>query len=237
MTRTRLSRRLEKRSKKTFFLAVIGIIIIFYLLLKFGVVLLANFSLYISGIGNKQETTKSNSQSYVSPPVLNAIPDATNSARLIISGSGSGLKGVEILLFINDEEIDSQPISEKGTFSFAQKLNKGLNEIKVKAKINNKESEFSDVFNVTYQDKAPELTIDSPSDGQHFGKGDGKVLVTGKTDANTSVTVNDFWAVTDENNQYSYTLNLKDGDNQINIVATDLAGNKTEKSIKVSYSQ
>jgi hypothetical protein len=30
---------------------------------------------------------------------------------------------------------------------------------------------------------------------------------------------------------------LKDGDNQIKVIATDAAGNKTEKQIKVTYSQ
>jgi hypothetical protein len=234
MTKTRLSRRLERKSKKNLFLTVIGIIIIFYVLLRFGIFLLANFSLYISQIGNKNESSKNNQSSYVSPPVLNALPEATNSARIVISGSA--LKGEEVLLYVNDEEVDNQLVNDKGEFSFIQILDKGANEIKTKAKIGNKESDFSDIFNVTYQDSAPQLSIDSPSDGASFGKGDGNVTVSGKTDPNADVTINGFWAVTDENGQYSYTLNLKNGENQIIVTSTDKAGNKTEKSIKVNYS-
>jgi bacillopeptidase F len=235
MARTRLSRRLEKKSKKNFFFATIGIIVIIFLLLKFGIFLLANLSLYVSHIGRKENVTKSNQKSYIAPPILNPLPNATNSASIVISGNA--FKDENISLFINDVKVDNQSTDEKGAFSFSENLDKGSNEIKTKAKIGSNESDFSDVFNIVFEDKAPQLTIDSPSDGQSFGKGDSKIPVTGTTNVSTSVTVNGFWAVIDENNHYSYTLNLKDGENQIIVVATDLAGNKSEKVVKVNYSQ
>jgi outer membrane lipopolysaccharide assembly protein LptE/RlpB len=49
--------------------------------------------------------------------------------------------------------------------------------------------------------------------------------------------VNGFWAVVDDNNNFSYTLPLQSGDNQIKIVAIDQAGNKAEKDLKVNFSQ
>ena len=58
----------------------------------------------------------------------------------------------------------------------------------------------------------------------------------GKTDSGVRITVNGFWAVIDENNNFSYSLPLQDGDNAIKVVAQDQAGNKAEKEIKVTYS-
>jgi bacillopeptidase F len=85
------------------------------------------------------------------------------------------------------------------------------------------------------------LDVSSPSDGQGFNKNQvntgNTINVAGKTDQGVSVTVNGFWAVVDDNNNFSYTLPLQNGDNQIKIVAVDLAGNKTEKDLKVNFSQ
>jgi len=61
--------------------------------------------------------------------------------------------------------------------------------------------------------------------------------VHGKTDPNVKVTINDFWAIVDDSGNYSYNLSLKSGDNPIKIVATDDAGNNTEKDLKISYSE
>jgi bacillopeptidase F len=235
MARTRLSRRLEKKSKQSFLLTTIGIIVVFFLLFKFGIPMLANFSLFISQIGKKEDVGKTESTSYVAPPILNPLPNATNSASIVISGRA--FKDQSISLFINDQLISKQSTDNKGEFSFRESLDKGSNSIKTKAKQQNNESDFSDTFNVTYEDKSPQLSIDSPTDGQSFSKTDNKALVSGKTDSGVDVTINGFWAIMDENNQYSYSLTLKNGENQISVTATDQAGNKTEKTIRVNYSQ
>ena len=97
------------------------------------------------------------------------------------------------------------------------------------------------MFDVVLKNSAPTLDISTPSDGQRFDKnsiGSGNsISVSGKTDQGVSVTVNGFWAVVDDSNNFSYTLPLQNGDNQIKIIAIDQAGNKTEKDIKVNYSQ
>ena len=69
-----------------------------------------------------------------------------------------------------------------------------------------------------------------------FEKDQSTVKVLGKTDPGVRVTVNGFWAVIDENNNFSYNLPLQNGENMIKIEAIDQAGNKTEKEIKVTYS-
>ncbi len=233
-SQSRLTRRLEKQSRKNLILSILGIFIVLVLLIKFGIPLLVNFSLFVSQTKSSSEPTKQNAASFINPPTLNPMPNATNSARITISGSASQNQTID--LYVNDSLIDKTSVNEDGNFSFDVNLNKGENKIKAKANQDKKESDFSDTLNITYKSSEPVLEVTSPTDGQSFSKDQNTVQVAGKTDPGVRITVNEFWAIIDENNNFSYTLPLQNGDNQIKIVATDDAGNKTEKDIKVTYS-
>lgn len=236
MRRSRLSKITEKNTKKTIYFSILGIIIVLFLLFKFGIGLIINFSLFLSGSKDQQNSISNSKQiNFVSPPTLNPLPNATNSAHLIISGKSA--KGITIELFINDEKIDDVLTDNNGNFSFSQNLKNGDNQIKTRALYKDKKSDFSNSFNITLINSAPTLDISSPSNGESFKRDQNSVNVTGKTDQGVFITVNGFWAVIDDNNNFSYNLPLQNGDNDIKIVATDQAGNKTEKSIKVNYSQ
>lgn len=230
---SRLSRRLDSQSRKNLFLSLLGIIVVLVLLVKFGIPLLVNFSLFLSG-QKADETSRSTSPTYLSPPVLNQTANATNSAEFIITGSA--IKDEEINLYINDSLSERIETEDNGNFSFKVTLQAGDNKIKAKAKKEDKESDFSNELSVTYKNSPPSLTVDSPTDGQKFEKDQSTAQVLGKTDEGVRVTVNGFWAVINENNNFSYSLPLQNGDNSIKIVAEDQAGSKTEKEIKVTYS-
>lgn len=234
MKKSRLSKRLEKKTKKNLILFVLGIIIIFVILVRYGIPLMANVALFISNTKSSQDIQEK-TISYVSPPVLNPLLEATNSAQMIISGIAS--KGSDIELYVNDELKDKIKADENGNFQFSYSLSKGDNNIKARSVINDKNSDFSDTMTVTYKDIVPALSIDVPADGQKFIKDQSTVNVSGKTDQGNSVTVDGFIAIINENGTYSYDLPLKNGDNKITVVSTDQAGNKEEKSITVNYSQ
>ncbi len=234
--RSRLSLKTEKRTRKTIFLTSLGILIILILLIKFGINILVGFSVFLAGTKNQALTTSSSSSNtFIAPPVLNPLPSATNSARIVISGKSQSDKTVK--LYINNDLKDTTQADKDGNFSFIQTLSAGDNRIETKADKNNKSSDFSNSFTVFLKNNAPSLTVDFPSNGQSFSKDQNSVNVKGKTDSETSVTVNGFWAIIDENSNFSYNLPLQNGDNQIKITATDQAGNKTEKDLKVTYSQ
>lgn len=234
MRRSRLSKNTEKNTKKTISLSILGIIIVLFLLFKFGIGLIINFSLFLSGPKDQQGLISQNTVNYIAPPLLNPLPTATNSAHLIISGKSA--KEITIELFINDEKVDEEISDNNGNFSFSQNLKSGDNQIKARALYKDKKSDFSNTLNITYSNSAPNLEINSPQDGQQFKKDQNSVNVTGKTDQGVFITVNGFWAVIGDNNNFSYVLPLQNGDNDIKIVATDQAGNNTEKNIKVNYS-
>jgi bacillopeptidase F len=95
---------------------------------------------------------------------------------------------------------------------------------------------LSESLIITFKSKPPTLQIKSPTDGQSFSKDQNIAEILGTTDPHVRITINNFWAIIDEKNNFSYSLSLKDGENEIKIVALDQAGNKTEKNIKVTYS-
>lgn len=236
MQRSRLSRKLEKQSKNNLIFSILGILIVFLILFKFGVPFLINFSLLVSGTKNSSETVKNDTSAFISAPVLNPLPTATNSAKTTISGIASSDQTIS--LYLNDEVIDKMKTEKDGSFSFKEIiLDKGENTIKTKAVTkDNKLSDFSETVIINYKSDPTTLSIDNPSDGQSFSKDESPINIVGKTDPGVKVTINDLWAIVNSNGNFSYKLPLQNGENTIKIVATDEAGNKTELERKVNYS-
>lgn len=231
--RSRLSRRIVKQTQRNLILSILGIILTLFLLVKYGIPLLANFALFISNPkGDIAQSVKG--PNFISSPSLNPLPEATNSAQLKVSGIAQASSTID--LYLNDNIIDKTQADKNGGFSFDVTLIKGNNKIYTKARIDKKISDSSQNFNVLFKSTPPSLSIGSPSDGQQFSGDQNRVNVTGSTDAETKITVNGFWAIADQNNNFSYQLPLQNGDNEIKVVAVDVAGNKTEKVVKVKYS-
>lgn len=207
------------------------------ILLLFGTQLLIGFSLILERFTNpKDETSNKKDISYIAPPLLNPMPSATNSASVNISGFS--LSDRTVKLYVNGELIDETDVDDKKSFLFQDiALEEGENEIKAKSvSKEDKESEYSDPIKISYISKAPTLDVEAPADGQTFQKDQDKLQVTGRTDPGIKITVNDFWAMVNDEGRFSYTVRLQDGENRIKIIATDNAGNKTEKELKVTYS-
>lgn len=232
--RSRLTKRIESKTRKSLFLTIFGIIIFLLALVKFGIPALVNLTLFISNSNASKDTVKQDQNSFIVPPILNLLPVATNSANIEISGIGS--QNQTISLYINDQLIDKKPTQKDGSFSFTPTLSQGENLVKIKSTENNKDSNFSQSQLVTFKNNPPNLKLDSPSDNQSFSKDQNKAEIKGSTDPKTRVTINGFWVIIDENNSFSYTLPLQNGENQIKAIATDEAGNTTEKDMKVTYS-
>lgn len=223
---------MEQKNKKNLVLSILGIVLIILLVFKFGIPLLINLSMFVSGSKSKEEV-KIQDPSFIAAPVLDSFPQATRSANILISGIAS--KDQTISLYINEELINKTETKEDGKFSFEETLKPGENIVKTKAAIKNKESEFSNTITIIYKSAPPSLNINSPADGQSFSKDQNSVEVKGTTDSDVRVTINGFWAITDMSGNFSYKLLLKNGENIIKIIAADLAGNKTEKEIKITY--
>jgi hypothetical protein len=224
---------MEQKTKKNLLLSVLGIVLVLLLVFKFGLPLLINLSLFLSGGKGGEAQLEKKDPSFIATPVLNSLPAATSSANITISGISS--KDQTIKLYINDDFTDEIKTKENGTFSFKEEIKAGENTIKAKAVVGDKESEFSKSITIALKSAPPSLNVHSPSDGQSF-KDQNTVDIQGTTDPNVRITVNGFWAITDSDGSFSYRFPLQNGDNKIKIVATDIAGNRIEKELKISYS-
>jgi len=235
MKRSRINQRLQKQTQRNLILIVAGSIGILIIFVFFGIKLLVNFSLFVEK--KSDVNAEQLESSFMTPPILDPITPATNSASLDISGTAGS--GKYVVMYRNGKKESQADIKKDGTFTFKDiSLDEGENDIKIKAvDASNKDSKFSPTAQVIYSTKSPELTVDFPSDGQTYHKDDNPVKVRGKTDPGVRVTINDFWAVTDHEGNYSYNFLLRSGDNDLKITATDEAGNKSEKSLRVTYSE
>ena len=114
--RSRLALRTKQRSQKTIILAGLGIIIILILLIKFGINLLVSFSVFISGNKNQPAANELFRQPFIAIPVLNPLPNATNSASIVVSGNSQ--TGLKIDLYVNNDLKDSVQADSNGIFLF-----------------------------------------------------------------------------------------------------------------------
>lgn len=233
---SRRTRKFAAEVRKRLLINLLGIVVIIFLMFKFGIPFLTNFALFLSSDKNQEEVKKEKITNFLQPPLLTAPFSATNSATITLNGTAPTKTTVK--LFVDSTYTDATEVKDDGTYIFRNVgLHDGQNTFTVKVKKDTTESDSSSPLVITYQAKAPSLTIDSPSNNQTFSRDDTTITVRGKTDTDVKVTINDFWAITDDKGNYSYTLQLKNGDNQIKVNATDMAGNKTEKTIKVTYNQ
>ncbi len=236
---SRLNKAAEQRMKQRLVLSIFGSIVILVVLVKYGIPALINFSLFMSSLqgGSSIGSDATKEKTFLSAPILNPMPSATNSASFDISGSAGAKQQVK--LYINDTYVDSLTSKDDGTFTFkAITLTQGQNVIKAKVSQNSSESDYSSPWTITFKNNAPTLSILEPADGQTFsGSQNSSITVEGKTDPDIQVTINGFWAITDNNGNYSYNFHLQGGSNQIKVIATDAAANKTEKDITVTYNQ
>lgn len=231
MARSRLKHHLQQQSFKNIFLAIGGIIALIVLMATFGMDILVNLSLLVKKpLGTE---IKKDDLAYIAPPVINPMSEATNSAKIIVSGYAGEKQTVN--LYVNGKLADKTTVKKNKQFVFSDiEVEKGSNEIKVRAVAENKkESDYSSITKITYIDKPPTLDITSPQDGQTVTKNNGQIQISGKTDPGVKITVNDFWAIVQDDGTFTYMLSINDGETVIKIEATDDANNKTSKEIKV----
>ena len=77
------------------------------------------------------------------------------------------------------------------------------------------------------------LTVSQPTDGQTTTSS--FITVKGKTVSNADVSVNDMDLKADTQGNFSATLTLDEGDNDIVVVAVDNKGLSAEKDLTVTY--
>lgn len=235
MLYSRLRRYEDRVFKKRLIWAIGGSFALVIFIFLFGLKLLVGFSLLVDnlrGTSPKEQQI----QSLILPPILDPLPEATNSATIAISGKND--PGNKIVLYIDEEESTTITVENDGTFAITKKLTEGQHTVSAKAK-NDKDamSDLSNVLTITIKRSKPELTVTNPNDSAHIVGENNTLVVKGKTDSDNTVTVNDRLAVVGSDGSFSYTYSLSEGENTIRIVATDPAGNQESVERRVTYSK
>lgn len=225
----------EERSqlKKAFYLAVVSLIIAFFLF-TFGIGVLSGFADVLNKIfNNESENTSTKVSAQI--PILDNLPDATGSAKLKVSGFAFGAK--KVIFFVNGQKSGEVEVSAD-KFSFEDlSLKEGENEINAKSlSLDQIESDFSKSYRVVLDRNAPEFTIESPSEGQTFS-GINRISVRGKTEKDAQVYAGGFLANVNPEGNFEVFVPLIDGDNEIEVKAIDIAGNVNSKKIRVRFNR
>ncbi len=230
---SRLTRTSKDKLKKQSIFFGIAILVLLGILFQLGPFLLDSAGRLVSG-GQKEEVVVDDENTLEAPFIV-SIPEATNSARIHILGN-SVYADAQIELYLNGNEYDVTPLSSDQKFIFDEvMLKEGTNLIKARVKKDGALGEFTRNYSVTYNSGDTKLEVTSPAENAEFKRGDETIQVTGKTDPDSTITVNGSIAIVDSEGNFSYFLKLSDGENTISIDAVSAGGKNINKSIKVTY--
>lgn len=230
--------RLEKKSdeeitRKTIFLGILTIVV-FVLLLVFGLPFLIRFSIILGDLKRGKDTEQGDR---VLPPTAPRIVipyEATNSAIITIGGYAERNVAVELLK--NEVSIGRAEVNDNGEFVFSDvPLDQGESVFTAVA-ISEKggSGETSKEAKVTFDDKPPSLSMVNPAE-ESLKVDSADFDVIGQSEKGVVVTVNSRLAMLDDSGKFKIKLQLNTGKNDVEIVVKDLAGNETRKKISITY--
>ena len=233
--RSRLNRKTDDQmTKKTIFLGILTIIS-GVLVLLYGLPLLIKFSIFLGEGKNKKNTVN---EEKIMPPLAPRILrefEATNSATIKIKGFAESKVNVEI--FKNDISIGITEVSENGDFVF-DKIPLDLGDNYFSAIASTEQSgngDGSETMNIIYDTQAPSLVLTNPGeDSLTIDYTDFDIV--GTTDKGSSVMINNRIVKVDDDGAFKEKWQLTTGKNELVVVARDVAGNETKKSISITYS-
>ena len=217
----------KNKSRYYYLLSIIFVVV----MIKWGVPLFMNL---VAGSGGQRIDS---SKDIIPPqsPIISALTEATNSARLEIDGFTE--KGAKVELLVNDTVDKVGKADESGAFIFETILITGQNRIQLRAKDEADNESMSEVFLVQYDNKPINLTISSPKDGsEYFGKLNQVIDIKGEIDkTNGQVLINNSFVMVEKSGAFVHRFMLSGGENLIKVLASDNAGNIAELDFKLFY--
>ena len=231
--RSRLEKKKESDVTKKTVISGVFTIFIFLLVIVFGLPLLIKLSVFLGEVKSRVNSTEIEK---IVPPVAPRliVPfEATNSAKIDISGYAE--KGAEVELFKNDVSMGKTNVTEGGDFKFeGVDLVEGENGFTAVSRKNKAVSEATKSIVVIYDNKASEIKMTNPvEDSLKVDNAD--FDIKGMVDKDSSVTINSRVAVVDNEGNFKLKYKLSVGKNDIEIVVKDSAGNEVTKKIAITY--
>ena len=170
------------------------------------------------------------------PPQMDDLPEATNKSAITISGTAES--GATVVIYLNGEALETIA-NNSGEFSYTTGINKGENVVYALVKDSaGNESQTTKEYFIVFDNEAPVLEISSPEDrAEFYGSKQRQVSIEGTTEDSVKVTINDRFVVVESDGSFTFTTTLNEGENSFNIKAEDNAGNLSEKTIILLFSE
>ena len=228
----RLAKREEKNLvKRIFYLSTLSILLAIFIF-TLGIPILSKFADLTGGLLGGVDGDNKAKDTTLTAPIIDSLPEATNSAKLAVGGFAGEAEAVKIYL---GDSVVGETKPEAGKFEYrGVSLKNGENRISAKASFSGRDSDFSNIEIVIYDEDEPKLEIETPVEGQTVSVNN-RVRVIGQTDKDSQVYANGFLGSTDLEGKFEVTVPLVEGENTIEVKAIDEAGNSISKSVKVNF--
>ncbi len=232
---SRLQKLEERRNLIRAVWLILGSVALVALTITLGFNILTKIFLFLGNVNSTNKPVVNTDVIPPGPPTFFTSFEATNSAVITLSGYAE--PGATVYLTQNTQAKGNVVSTQDGVFQFPGiKLNPGLNSFSAVAMdAAGNRSQPSVTVEITFSDKGPDLKITVPTDKQIISGGDGTIRITGSTDPDARLTVNDRVVIVSPSGNFNYSLVLNQGDNNLVITATDTTGNQTQKSLTVTY--
>jgi len=168
-------------------------------------------------------------------PYLNPVPEATKEDSIDITGQSE--TGIKVVLKIDGQKFQDTIADSEGKFSFTQISVGFLSQVLFVEAIDNANnvSNPSQTFTIVKDIEEPELEVTTPEDGETFKSTGRTYKVLGKTEPGITVNVNEQMAIVNTAGEFTASIRLEDGSNEIKIKAVDKAGNEKEEIFHITY--
>lgn len=234
-----MARRYVTQAEKQVYrkLAILGITtgIILVVLFFWGLPILARLAGVLTFLPGGDSSKNTGDVIPPFPPRLEGIPVATNSAQIKLTGFSEPESNVEI--FLNGALAKKLSVDASGRFEIENfSLTYGTNKLQLKALDKAQNTSPQAVVEILFDNTSPSLEISEPATGTVFFGQSNLVKIAGKTDPETTVLVGGFWAIVDAEGNFSLSYPAASGENKLEVVAQDTAGNQTKKNLVIYFS-
>jgi hypothetical protein len=220
-----------KRAGLFIFLTIASVLLLIFV----GIPLFGRVAIFFSDLKSGGKAITKTDTTPPPPPSFNNFSIFTNQTDFVLSGNAES--GANVKLTFNGVQKDALA-NKDGAFTFNLQLGNGANSFSaISIDEAGNQSQKTQNFEITFDNKPPALTVDSPTDGDSFfGSNQRQVTIQGTTDPETQIVINDRFVTVDDQGIFQYTTTLNDGANAFSVKAADRAGNSSEKTITLNFS-
>lgn len=209
--------------------AAIGVIVIFIY------VILPSFIKILNVILGDSSSVEITDDIPPQAPVISAPLEATSSARIKINGFSE--PNSQVVFVLNGQKSDQFSVEDDGSFENELNLDQGENSLTLYAidEAGN-ESNATKNYIIVFDNQPPLLEISSPNDGETIvGKNNQNLVVSGKTEPDAKVYIDEKVTFPNTEGNFSYTFRLEEGENLITVEAIDKGGNVARSELSINF--